>query len=1168
MTSTYSDIVRLRGGKPAYNIEEEQGDEWTSFIPNEQFNGVLRTVIKAVRGNDIDNHKSFWINGTYGTGKSHAAAVIAHILSDPVEEIKDWVDYEFKGSKYVVIREAIYKLREKKRLLPIKIYGLRGMSAVVDLALVVQKDVMGALKTHGIEISVQTDYESLIATIEKSREVWTTIIDNNLGLQSIAPTPEKLINLLKTQNINAYHRAVDTLKEQNLSASLQLENLSKWLIEVQNAVTEQTEYNGILILWDEFTDVMNAFGVAILKEIQAVAEKFMNAENNSFIFLVSHPSAFNSISQEEVKQTDGRYHRMSYNMEAVSAFKIMSRKFEVVNQEQYDNLRSHYYGGICDVIQMYTASAVDQQATIDDLRNLFPMHPGTANLATYYATVIGSSSRSVFEFLGQNDAIREFMNSEEHFLKRHTITADYLWDFVLKIFQEDITNYGAVTERYNSYQNAVAHHSESDGGASMAIFKAILLLNAFNNISGEENRSLVTPSEANIKALFAGTQYQGAVDDVLRWLNAESIIQRAPGEEGLYSVQFSALPAKEIEDKKKEMCNVHFRYTSQVVTYGDEAANGVSKKFAPKVIRPYAYGFFSDEGNDSALASKIKNGKKAAKSSNLYFAFLVARNLDEKSALTHFVEKMTILQETDKELQNIFFILVDEVFTDKDYERFIEYQANLACASSHGFVDQMTTHRKHASDLVKDYIARVGRGNATVYINDQSFPISMKHFSSDINDKLSPVIFFYAPESLEILRKKAPQTFWANKTSKEIVRRVLFSQTKSEIWDGMAQGAPIRFLLQDSIDDNLEWKSDVTESHPLRAIFNFVQKKIKDANKTVPFNFAEKFEELTRPPFGLYNSFAAMAAMAFALRPWIGKIFDQMGKPRDANNLVEYIAELFKVWDSGKASNKLTFKFQTPEEGKLCKSLTDLFHLKNPTAGYTDISSLKDARFAITGQFVEKKGFPLWSLKYTPDDVVEQLPGEVKLTDDIKTLIDNIVKICSPGELRNPALLRNTLDLISANRNEVSTLVKMAETYRAGFLTYLRSIENVNLQDAEIEDALTYIRHTLHSTLGYWTENEVRDALKDWKLSKMPSGTKPLPAPFTTPAQTSTNVQAPITTQNAPNPILTDNEFEEKREEALLKLKGENSIDRLKEILECLCGDDNIEVIEYINSFL
>ncbi len=44
MATKYNDIIRKRSGRAAYSIEEEKGNQWASFIPNDQFNTVLRTV--------------------------------------------------------------------------------------------------------------------------------------------------------------------------------------------------------------------------------------------------------------------------------------------------------------------------------------------------------------------------------------------------------------------------------------------------------------------------------------------------------------------------------------------------------------------------------------------------------------------------------------------------------------------------------------------------------------------------------------------------------------------------------------------------------------------------------------------------------------------------------------------------------------------------------------------------------------------------------------------------------------------------------------------------------------------------------------------------------------------------------------------------------------------
>ena len=1145
MATKYDDIIKLRGGKAAYVIADEKEGEWTSFIPNEQFNSVLRTVLKSVRGNDIDNHKSFWINGTYGTGKSHAVAVISHLLCDPVDDIREWVDYEFGDGKFDSIRQAIYKLREEKRLLPVKVYGLGAMTHTSDLALVLQKAVTSTLKNKGIDICVPTDFENYIEQINKEPEIWKHRIETSTLLSSIVSTTEQLISKLATGDLGTFHRVTDTLRVAGLDVRMNNESLKQWLIEVQDKLVELGEYNGLLIIWDEFTDVMtDPIGVPVLKELQDVAEKFMNEDNNSYIFLISHPSAFNGIDSEQLKQTDGRYHRMKYNMESVSAFKIMSRKFEIVDKERHSKMSQSFYSMNPQLLEIFTATSNDTLSTKEDLLNLFPLHPGTANLATHYATVVGSSSRSVFEFLGQNDAIRAFLDNEELFFNGETITADYLWDYVLKVFQDDVTNYGAVTERYNSYVQLVS----SMGRNYFAVFKGILLLNAFNNVSGENNNGLVTPSEDNIRSLFAGTTYGDTVDEILNWFNENGVIQRAPG--GLYSVQFSALPSGEIEEKKTEMRNVQYRFTHQILNFSDVAKTIFEKKFMQKVIRPFAFKFYSDVQNESQLRSQIKNGKKESKSSSLFFALLLARNNTELATLRTFAEKCSV-DEDDKDLKNIVFIVFDEVMTDAKYEQFIEFQANYACASSHGFLDQQKVHKDHAMAMVKEWMESVQRNNAIVYINgEDKQPISVKHLSSIVNSSIAPVIFPYGPDAHEILRQKAPSTFWKQQNSKEMVRTFLFATTKSEFISINQQMRPVQYLIQDCLDENLNWKSEVSDDHPFKAACDKVNKIIKYADKSLPFNFDDKFSILTQPPYGFYGSFAAMGIMAFALRPWVNKIFDPQGKPRDANALIDDIVLLFKVWDDNKSNSKLNFKFQTPEEGKLCKELISLFKLNNKGNTYSDVTSLKDARFAITGDFLAKKNNPLWTLKYTSPSAFASLPIIVSISDSIKTLIDDIVQICMERELRNPALVNQTLSLIEEQRIEMKNILNVDEAFNDGFKNFLMQIEYVNIQENEIEEVRNYITGHLESTVGYWTEEEVITSAKNWRLEQTLS-VEP------------THVEPSLPNEQ---PVINPDVVSEKRLKAKERISKISSLDEAKDMLLRLCDTNNEWLLDKINS--
>lgn len=1133
MATKYSDIIALRGQKAAYNIQTEEDGAWRVFIANEQFNDILRKVISSVFNNDTNVHKSFWIEGTYGTGKSHAAAVIKHILCDEVSEIAEYVNEEYAAPKYNVLRQYIFDLRTKKRLFPVTLYGQNKIAHKDDLSLQVQGEIKRALMKAGIDIDVKTDYDNYVAHIQNNRAMWDLILNQNPKLSSYTPTTDKLIANLQAQDSGTLSKVKDVLRDSGIDIRLDSEKLSSWFFEVQNKLAQSTPYDGLLVIWDEFTDVMTSdIGPSLLVDLQRLADETMNAENNSYLFFISHPSALNSLKAEERDKTKGRYIYMKYNMEPVSAFKIMSRKFKLVGTE--DDLRvisNSFYDKCAPILSTFTKDSVNPAETIADIRNLFPVHPATANLATYYAREAGSSSRSVFQFLGENDAVKAFLEDENKFINKDTITADYLWDYVVSEFNDNVAKFGAVTERFNSYKLRVEHQGEQQHAAYLPVFKSILLLNALNNIANNES---VTPSEENIKNLYVGTPVEYQLDEILNWLNENSIIQKAPG--GLFLIQFSALPPKEIEDIKQNLVLTDFKTTAQVINFGTVAKEEFEKSLA-NVARPLSFQFYSTEVNEYTLLNKIENGRKQAKDYELFFAMMVARNADELNTLKDIAQRSS----ADERFSTTTFIVFETTFTNTNYQRFIEYQANAKCAQQHGFADQQQSHSKCASDMLKEWIKEIRRGVFLTYIAGQAMPASALKMPTVINTEVAPAIFNAGPESLDVIKIKFSKTYWKKALVKDTVKNVISYNTKNDINErckGPAMHIP--FLLQDSVDDNLNWKTDINPEHPLYKVCQFVEKKIKYADKQNTFNLAEKFIDLSRPPYGLYQSYAGMGMLAFAMRPYIGKIFDLNGKPREAQHVVEDVVEVFKAWEDGKANPKVTFRFETPEEGKLCKTFIKTFNLTS-YKGISEISSLKNARWVMTHSYVPEKKYPLWALKYVSDSVAQE---------GVKSLVGNLNAICVEIGSSNPNLLTETLDGLKQYEFELKNLINNNDNFRVGFLNFLKTEPTVRLQDEEFDDAVQYISQHMQSEVGIWNEEEVIKELLKWRISKHPVTPPTPPTP-------------PVHPVDPEPPVHTDNHVK-RISEATEKVCAISDVNKAKNMLQKLIALGYDQILDTI----
>ena len=187
-----------------------------------------------------------------------------------------------------------------------------------------------------------------------------------------------------------------------------------------------------------------------------------------------------------------------------------------------------------------------------------------------------------------------------------------------------------------------------------------------------------------------------------------------------------------------------------------------------------------------------------------------------------------------------------------------------------------------ASEMIKDWCKNMRRGVETIYVVDKTEAVSANQLPTTLSRVISPIIFSSGPESLEIVRNRAPQTSWKKQMSKDVAKAILTFNTKDDIIAQLKGPQVIMsFLLQDSIDDNLQFKSDCDSNHPLYKICQFVDRKIKNADKSQNFNLAEKLIELSKAPYGLYQTFSGIGILAFALKKYAGKIFDLQGRRRD-----------------------------------------------------------------------------------------------------------------------------------------------------------------------------------------------------------------------------------------------------------------------------------------------
>jgi hypothetical protein len=992
------------------------------------------------------------VQGTFGTGKSHAGAVVKHLLCDDMSEITDYINSRIDNPN---LKMRLASLRNGKRYFPVVLSGVEGAYNSHTFALTLERTIKETLRKVGHQISVNSDFERAIELIEKNEVLdLGKIIHNVPELQIIAKTKESVVKKLKASDIELYLVLENALQKYNVQLSSQ--DIIRWLSEVETEIKDKGIADGLLIFWDEFTSVMDTISSGLINTLQKIAE--LSEKQNIYLYLISHrvPMASGEKGKDITKMND-RFHIIQYKMEAITTYHIMAATLKKFDADvdgasvSYDVMRDMKMHKFDELISYLTDN--DSQQSKEDVKNLFPLHPYTAFLCSSLADHIGSANRSVFNFMYDSDnGFLSFLSDENAYNENRLLTADCLWDFFLETFSADSIKYGMVTETYHSHIRNI----ETNEVSYAKVFKGILLLNAMRSIFEKEQ---VLPSSKNIKYLFSNEDFDEEIDVILDYLDKKQIVQRDPADNFL--IAFSSLPVNEINEEKKRV-EAHYKDALAILDFNSNQKQNIKKYFDDTLIRVGKCCFLASAEEYLVKSRLDKEFRDETYSVRIALFFAISEQ--ERYSMLDFANRLS----NDNAFQDTIFIVFNEVFDNDEQQKlkFIQYVASYQVAARHNSPEQAQTNQKNANSIVSNWTNRLlKQGNYILFFNGQENIGTTSSIAQYINQNIGFKIFSSGIEIMPSMRQK-PMTFYKQQNSQKSAEVMLCAIDRDDAERKFnSQYTPAKFLFKDDNDDyiveqNLQLKPDISNSHPLILVQQRVDELLAKAKLqyTGVFNLGTILYPLTKAPFGLYSNIPNVALLAFALRKYQNELYNaEVGVPITPDNLRDKVVDLFKHWEGAKNENKLRVRFGSKEEKDLKEDLIKIFDLQNVPE--VDLTSFDGVRWGIRAYC---KKYPLWSLKYSDSS-----------SDILNKAIDLIVDITQKGDI-TAEQIKKVNKIIHEQKFDLQKLLLNPTAFESGFKKFINEID-ATIADNNWWDDLRNNLLQMPSEIGFWKETDVEN---------------------------------------------------------------------------------------------
>lgn len=1060
---TYNEIIGINKNYcPYYDLMNEKEGAWKYFIPTPQFYELLSGTLEILEKNNI----SMWIQGAYGTGKSHATGLVKHLLYLNQEEINDSLD----SWNNVGLKSRLTAFREKNRVFPVIMYGSNKITNQIDFGLQIEIGVRRAFEKAGINLTTPTDFDTYIKDIENDRSnYWDILIEEEYTITEIAKDKKTMLAKLRAYDQDLFMAIREAINRRG--RHIAVKDTVSWLGEITAHLRDNHIATHVMIYWDEFTTILDKNNSDIHTEIQRIAEA--SSETGAFLYLISHRTAIQGLRKEDREKLLGRFKDVSYDMSDITTYLLMSHAIQKIDRPSWDALKDKHARTLDKTIDHILD--IDSNGSKQDIQNLFPIHPYTAHVTSYIARVLGSTERSIFDFL--NDRVYGFASFIANCPGKKNVeflTLDYAFDFFQKVFEgQNDPFFASLMQKYLNNKNIL----EREKHEYVSLMKVLLTINIANYKSnaGDVNNKLVVPNKENLKLALAGSGLSEYIDEFLKFIDSKKIIVRDHAQR--YLVDAASFDHGEIgtwilqnRSKYKSIEEIFPQELKDILC--EPLLSNHRRSDCTKVI------VMDAETQEHLIKNRVSMKMKSSYELNLML--FVAKNLNDLSEI-----KKSVLNVAKDNSTPVCYWVMDQIFSDDEVERYLDFKAKAEIAHKNHNTEAEAANLKNVDGLLRQWITRAKQQSLVdwfVIDKDSDVITGRVAFNSAydvINKEVSQIIFHQSFDTL--LPRLSQQPAWKKMYAMKYAELYLNSSSFNELSKAASNGpskAALDILYSKNgdilVNDKLKVVTHHTD-HPLLVCMKKIENKMSGSEEV---NLVDVFDFLFKAPFGFYQNYVFLAAAAFILRKYKGKLYSsKTGEILSDLTMLDVIEKIFKAICENRHVLKpdLQVRIGSQHETQFVKLLEEMFELP-------ECNSIVDTRHKLADWLKKNLAMPLWFFNHGDDLDIDTLTAIDIIREKVLSLQSDQINL-SPTDYKN---MFQTLEETKASlmRTLKNVSVETRKTLMMAFVKEVNETIGTYYTDSHFDDLLSHLKRNLQTDPIYWEESKVAASVQSWYIDK------------------------------------------------------------------------------------